>query len=123
MCALKIVIPLIFTVCVLDHCTCIHGGFVRIVKQVCRMGAAVVERVLFPFPACATPTWVALVQAGKPAQEQAGARQGFTRRPAPGPRAFQDDNQLYLSQLVKCIFSSVYQLYFPTASRRRPDVS
>ena len=69
---------------------------------------AVVERVLFqlPFPACATP------DLGRPgASRLASPRPKSKLGPAKDspaarrrPRAFQDDNQLYLYHLVKYLF-------------------
>ena len=109
-----------FTLCawVLGPCTCTYGGTCAWICAHCKAslqnGCSGWART-FPFPRLRNPD---LGRPGasrlpaQPAQEQARARQGFTRRPARGPRAFQDDNQLYLSQLVKCIFS-VYQMSFP----------
>ena len=87
-------------------------GFVRIVKQVCRMGA-VVGRVLFPFPACATPTWVALVQAGcppsRPKSKLGPAKDSPAARPVAPEHSKMTINCICLSlsnvfsQFIKCL--------------------
>ena len=76
-------------------------------KQVCtqcRMGAAV-ERVLFPFPSCATTPDLGRPGASRLPQPPATQEQARPAKdsPPPAPRAFRDENQLDLSRLVNRI--------------------